>query len=138
MTVEDRRFRIQVAIDSWEETNPIFLGEALDQHLGLDSLEEQEEFIRSSGFNSVPAVDKHLLPRSYSPRPHSCPHQELPGASLALTASNFPPLRAPSSVSRDGASCDLRASVPGGIDGPVDNGVLIAPNPTPGTSPVPD
>nr|CAD1826001.1 unnamed protein product [Ananas comosus var. bracteatus] len=52
LMVEDRRFRIVVEVESWEETNPILLREGLDRRLGLDSWEAQEAFIRQSGSNS--------------------------------------------------------------------------------------
>nr|CAD1842710.1 unnamed protein product [Ananas comosus var. bracteatus] len=44
-----------IEIESFEEARPILLGEDLDHHLGLDSLEAQEGFIRQTGFRSVPA-----------------------------------------------------------------------------------
>ncbi len=39
LTVDDRQFSIQIVVESWEDAAPIFLGENLDHHLGLDSLE---------------------------------------------------------------------------------------------------
>ncbi len=62
LTVDDRRFRIQTMLDSWEEAVPIFLGENLDHHLGLDSAEAQDEFIRQTGFTDISAADKQHLP----------------------------------------------------------------------------
>ncbi len=44
--VEDRRFRIPIEIECWEEANPILLGEDLDHRLGLDSTEAQEDLLR--------------------------------------------------------------------------------------------
>ncbi len=41
LMVEDRRFRIPIVVDSWEDASPILLGENLDHHLGLDSSEAQ-------------------------------------------------------------------------------------------------
>lgn len=55
LMVEDKRFVIPIEIESSEDCNPILLGEHLDQRLGLDSLEEQERFIRQTGFTSIPA-----------------------------------------------------------------------------------
>nr|CAD1819927.1 unnamed protein product [Ananas comosus var. bracteatus] len=55
LMVEDRRFTVPIEIESSEECNPIFLGESLDQRLGLDSLDAQERFIRLTGFASIPA-----------------------------------------------------------------------------------
>ncbi len=52
--VEDRRFSVRVEIDSWEDADPILLGEALDRRLGLDSAEAQVNFIRSTGFSASP------------------------------------------------------------------------------------
>ncbi len=48
--VEDRSFVIPVELESWEETNPILLGEDMVRHLGLETAEDQDVFIRSSGF----------------------------------------------------------------------------------------
>nr|CAD1831266.1 unnamed protein product [Ananas comosus var. bracteatus] len=56
LTVEDRRFRIPIEVDSWEETPPILLGEDLDARLGLDTAEAQDRFIRLTGFSSVPPM----------------------------------------------------------------------------------
>lgn len=56
LTVEDRRFRIPIEVDSWEETPPILLGEDLDARLGLDSAEAQDRFIRLTGFSFVPPM----------------------------------------------------------------------------------
>nr|CAD1824953.1 unnamed protein product [Ananas comosus var. bracteatus] len=55
LMVEDRRFVIPIEIESSEAANPILLGEGLDERLGLTSLEEQERFIRQTGFQGVPA-----------------------------------------------------------------------------------
>ncbi len=89
--VDDRRFCINIVIDSWDEANPIFLAENLDHHLGLDSAEAQEEFIRLTGFTSILAADKKqpsLVPIG-SDQGCSLDQQRL---SLALTVPNFPPL----------------------------------------------
>ncbi len=61
LTVDDRRFRIRIVVDSWEDAAPILLGEHLDQHFGLDSSEAQEDFLRTMGFSCIPAADKHSL-----------------------------------------------------------------------------
>lgn len=62
LLVEDRRFWIPVEIESWEEANPIVLGEDLDRRLGLDSMEAQESFLRQTGFNSIPAMQNQQAP----------------------------------------------------------------------------
>ncbi len=49
--VEDRRFSIPIEIESWDRAAPILLGEGEDRRLGLTSVEEQETFIRTSGFS---------------------------------------------------------------------------------------
>nr|CAD1844317.1 unnamed protein product [Ananas comosus var. bracteatus] len=41
LMVDDRRFRIPIEIDSWEEARPILLGEDLDRRLGLDTTENR-------------------------------------------------------------------------------------------------
>nr|CAD1839537.1 unnamed protein product [Ananas comosus var. bracteatus] len=56
--------RIPIEIESWEETNPIFLGEDLDERLGLVSTEAQERFIRLTGFASIPPRGSHEQFRS--------------------------------------------------------------------------
>nr|CAD1835016.1 unnamed protein product [Ananas comosus var. bracteatus] len=56
LTVDDRRFRIPIEIESWEQANPILLSEDLDDQLGLVSTEEQEAFLRQTGFNAFPAL----------------------------------------------------------------------------------
>lgn len=56
LMVVDRRFRITIEVDSWEETNPIFLGKELDERLGLVTAEEQDRFIRQTGFSSIPRL----------------------------------------------------------------------------------
>nr|CAD1830575.1 unnamed protein product [Ananas comosus var. bracteatus] len=50
LMVEDRRFVVPIEIESSEAANPILLGEGLDERLGLTSLDEQERFIRQTGF----------------------------------------------------------------------------------------
>nr|CAD1821691.1 unnamed protein product [Ananas comosus var. bracteatus] len=54
LTVDDRRFRILVEIESWEDANPIFLSEDMDKRLGLETSEAQDWFIRLTGFSSIP------------------------------------------------------------------------------------
>ncbi len=98
LTVEDRRFRIPILIDSWEETNPILLGENLDHRLGLDSMEEQEDFIRLTGFNSIPVADPLLHPRASLVTEHGSSQwasQIIPTASWRLSDSDFPSLQSP-------------------------------------------
>ncbi len=51
--VEDRRFNIRVEIESWEEADPILLGEAADRRLGLDSAEAQDAFVVRAGFSAL-------------------------------------------------------------------------------------
>nr|CAD1837081.1 unnamed protein product [Ananas comosus var. bracteatus] len=46
LMVEDRCFFVPIEIESVEDARPILLGEGLDDHLGLVSLDEQERFIR--------------------------------------------------------------------------------------------
>lgn len=67
LMVDDRCFRIPIEVESWEEANPILLGEELDTHLGLLSAEDQETFLRQLGSTSVPALGNQgesRLPRS--------------------------------------------------------------------------
>ncbi len=54
LLVEDRSFTVPIEIDSWEEANPILLGEDTDRHLGLDTAEAQDHFIKYSGFRCIP------------------------------------------------------------------------------------
>lgn len=54
LMVEGRQFYVPIEIESFEEANPILLGEGLDEHLGLNTLEVQETFIRQTGFSSIP------------------------------------------------------------------------------------
>ncbi len=70
LMVEDRRFRIPIEIEPWEEARPILLGEGLDHHLGMDTSESHESFLRQSRFRSVPTADQqsgHLGPRQHPP-----------------------------------------------------------------------
>ncbi len=83
--VEDRRFRVSIEIDSWEETNPIFLGENLDHHLGLDKAEVQEAFIRQQSPPSSIGSDHGRYSSFGSDR----------GRSLVLNDTNFPSLQQP-------------------------------------------
>nr|CAD1817044.1 unnamed protein product [Ananas comosus var. bracteatus] len=62
LMVEDRQFYVPIEIESFEEANPILLGKGLDEHLGLNTLEAQETFIRQTGFSSVPP---YLNPGSF-------------------------------------------------------------------------
>nr|CAD1837588.1 unnamed protein product [Ananas comosus var. bracteatus] len=55
LMVDDRRFRIPIEIESWEEARPILLDENIDRSLGLDTTEEQENFLRQIGFSSIPS-----------------------------------------------------------------------------------
>nr|CAD1831404.1 unnamed protein product [Ananas comosus var. bracteatus] len=54
LMVEDRRFEIPVEVGSCEDANPILLGENIDERLGLVTVEAQDDFIRRTGFSSVP------------------------------------------------------------------------------------
>nr|CAD1835985.1 unnamed protein product [Ananas comosus var. bracteatus] len=56
LMVEDRRFRVPIEIESWENEAPILLGEDLDRRLGLDWTTAQETFLRQTGFSSIPAM----------------------------------------------------------------------------------
>ncbi len=114
LTVDDRRFRIPIVIESWEDAAPIFLGENLDRHLGIDTLETQEEFIRQTNFSSVPTVDRQLLPRGTRGSAQGGHLREIRAAqpspldTLALDEINFPTLRSvtpapPVSSARAGA-----------------------------------
>ncbi len=108
LTVDDRRFRVRVTVESWEEAVPILLGENLDHHLGLDTIEEQEDFIRYSGFNSVPALDPQLLPQiSAGSEPERGLRARLirdppPSPSPVLSETDFPPLLPPASTTSAG------------------------------------
>nr|CAD1831501.1 unnamed protein product [Ananas comosus var. bracteatus] len=57
LMVEDRRFSIPIEIESWEEANPILLGEDLDGRLGLVTADAQESFTRQAGFHSIPTME---------------------------------------------------------------------------------
>ncbi len=92
--MEDRRFRIPIEIDSWEDAAPILLGENLDHHLGLETTEEQEDFLRLTGFSSVPAAANQGPSRV--PAHHLREHQDQVHLSLVVSESSFPPL--PSSL----------------------------------------
>ncbi len=52
LTVEDRRFRIPIVVESWEAAEPILLGEDTDRQLGLVTWEDQESFRHTTGFSS--------------------------------------------------------------------------------------
>ncbi len=56
LMVEDRSFNVPIEIKSWEEARPIFLGETMDRHLELETAEEQDLFIRQTGFRCIPAA----------------------------------------------------------------------------------
>nr|CAD1842482.1 unnamed protein product [Ananas comosus var. bracteatus] len=59
-------------IEYWEEANPFILGEDLDQRLGLDSREAQDDFITQTGFTSIPRARRDLvLPSTRAPSPRS-------------------------------------------------------------------
>ncbi len=47
--VEDRKFLIQVVVDSWEAAEPILLGEVTDRRLGPETLADQDKFLASLG-----------------------------------------------------------------------------------------
>ncbi len=64
LSVDDRCFNIRVEIESWEEANPILLGEDLDSRLGLETAEDQEAFLRGSGF-----ANSQSLPGPPAPAP---------------------------------------------------------------------
>nr|CAD1834468.1 unnamed protein product [Ananas comosus var. bracteatus] len=58
-----------------EDANPILLGEGLDEHLGIETMDTQEAFIRQTGFQSIPSSRprerpresfRNPLPRDYS------------------------------------------------------------------------
>ncbi len=106
--VDDRRFRIPIIIESWEDAAPIFLGGNLDRHLGIDTLEAQEEFIRQTNFSSVPAVDRQLLPRGTRGPAQGGNPQELRATqhssldNLALNEFNFPTIRSAAPGSPEG------------------------------------
>nr|CAD1838382.1 unnamed protein product [Ananas comosus var. bracteatus] len=70
LTIEDRRFHIPVEVESWEEANPIFLGEDLDARLGLETSEAQDRFIRQTGFSSIPAQGSLDWPHISRGDPH--------------------------------------------------------------------
>ncbi len=137
--MDDWRFRIQIVVDPWDEAVLIFLGENLDHHLGLDSTEAQEDFIRHSGFNSVPAVDPQLLPRAplgsdQGQRPRA--RQPLQQHLLVVNDTNFPPLLSASPINLSGPSYEVASSAPllslscGGSLAPGgmrDSGLLLVP-----------
>lgn len=75
--VEDRRFKVLVEVESWEEANPILFGEDLDRRLVLDIVEAQESFIRLTGFSSVPARDPQMTVRSHSDGGSGLGHQRI-------------------------------------------------------------
>ncbi len=111
LTVDDRRFSIKIVVESWDVAAPIFLGENLDQHFGLDSIEAQEGFIQRTGFNSVPGLDRRLIPRgSPGADPDGGPrvHQALvqPSPLPVLCEADFPPLQPYPPSSTAGSSCD--------------------------------
>ncbi len=75
LMVEDRRFLIQIEIESWEEAAPILFGESLDARLELTNQEDQDRFISTAGLTFGPAAQalgsgpaaQHIGPPS-SPR----------------------------------------------------------------------
>lgn len=79
LMVEDRRFRIPIEIETWEDATPIFLGEALNSRLGLETTEAQDRFIRSTGFSSIPASGpEEQLRRAPPTLDRSDPHRRCP------------------------------------------------------------
>ncbi len=56
LRIDDRRFTILIEIESWEKANPILLDEVMDRRLGLDTVEDQNAFIRSTGFRAFPVT----------------------------------------------------------------------------------
>ncbi len=68
--VEDRRFRVSVVVESWVAADPILLGEATDQRLGLTSREDQDLFAArmEAAPPAHPAISggKGLLPSARS------------------------------------------------------------------------
>ncbi len=55
LMVEDRCFRVDVEVDSWEAAAPILLGE--DRRLGLTTREDQDRFQANSAFSApLPAL----------------------------------------------------------------------------------
>nr|CAD1823428.1 unnamed protein product [Ananas comosus var. bracteatus] len=79
LTVDDRRFRIPIEIESWEQANPILFSEELDDHLGIVSIETQNAFLRQTGFNAYPAsrTDRSRTDRSRTDRRSSLKHRRL-------------------------------------------------------------
>ncbi len=96
LTVDDRRFRIHIEVESFEEAAPILLGEDLDSHLGLDNAKAQEDFIRCTGFSDIPGADGLPFEQS-SLRSAKGVNPEasvgLPRASEAWSDLDFPPLQ---------------------------------------------
>ncbi len=142
LIVEDRWFNIPIEINSWEETNPILLGESLDHHLGLNSAAAQEDFIHQSGFSSIPAVGSARIPLA-PPLRHSSEgeggseqgrhrreHSVGQRCSLLVSDSNFPPLQ---------ASAVPHSSPHGSVSGPLTDlslGVVACSSPSSPSRPV--
>ncbi len=122
--VEDRRYCIRVVIDSLEGAQPILLGEAEDQRLGLTSWEDQQRFAPNFSSSNRPARPYSAGVRSHDhglghPSPRDAPPPSLLQADVeeiskglppsgilmpvevcvALDAESFPPLAASSSAS---------------------------------------
>ncbi len=62
LMVEDRRFRITIEVEEWEDAEPILLGEALDQRLGRSSRGAQKDFINCTGFSDILASSPAVSP----------------------------------------------------------------------------
>lgn len=87
--IEDRCFTIPIEIESYEEARPIFLGENLDDQLGLTTIEAQDDFSRQTGFRSVPPSRSSRPPsavRRGSDRPYPTGRRGAPTQSNQLTA----------------------------------------------------
>ncbi len=97
LMVEDRRFTVPIAIDSWEEACPILLREVTDRRLGLETEEEKDRFIRHSGFSCIPAAE------GLSGFPAHCPR---PNPGFRLDLGDFPSL-APASPSSSSTAAPL-------------------------------
>nr|CAD1820598.1 unnamed protein product [Ananas comosus var. bracteatus] len=114
LMVEDKRFQIPVVIESWEDANPILLGEGLDEHLGIETMDAQEAFIRQTGFQSIPSSRPRERPRRDSA---TLCRETTPACGDAGDARNdqhvssvapSPPAALPVADSRLGGSRDLR------------------------------
>nr|CAD1824961.1 unnamed protein product [Ananas comosus var. bracteatus] len=75
LMVDDRRFQISVEIESWEDANPILLGDDLDDRLGLETSDAQDRFIRHTHFSSAPAQGSQVWPRNSRGGAHLVQHR---------------------------------------------------------------